>query len=97
MAKVKDPHSPSRTVHWERHGRPAEYVRSFPSGERGYCDPHPSKVAGEPLYHQGQQAERRDCQVLGRFRCKHELGGTGVFQERDCSGGGVEPSRNVHE
>jgi len=45
------------------------------SGERGYSDPHPSKVAGEPPYHQGVEAEQINCCVVGSFRRKGGQGG----------------------
>jgi len=94
---AKHPRSPSHTVHGEGHRGPAEDVTRIRSGERGYSDPHQSKAAGEPPCYQGEKAERRNCHIVGSFRCKGEQGGTELSQERHQGGGGVVLSRNVHE
>jgi len=78
-------------------GRPAEDARRIRTGERGYSDPHPSKVAGETPSHQGEEAKGRNCGVVGSFHRIEEEGGTELSQERYQRGRGVVPSRNVHE
>ena len=97
LGKAEDPHSPSHTVHGEGHRRPAEDARRIRSGERGYWDPHTSKVAREPPYNQGEEAKWRNCCVIGSLLRKGEQGGTELSQERHQGGRGVVPSRNVQE
>jgi len=69
----------------------------FEAQNEGIVIPTQRMVAWEPPYHQGEEAERRNCSVSGSHRRKGEQGGTDLSQERYQGGGGVVPSRNVHE
>jgi len=54
-------------------------------------------MAGEPLQHQGEELEWRNCCIIGRLCHKGNQGGTELNEERYQGCGSVLLSRGVHE